>query len=450
MLFIFLLLSSLSFATDDASFLDQSMQAENQKARALLQAKPEKKLLPEEIFRRTQLVFNDFQVPAEENYQAELNSISYSTDANIFSQHLKNIDPSGQFLRFFDISPDRIRGFQDRDSKKVDDFLLLTHSAPEKKFGDLRGLRIALDPGHMAGDDWDEITGKYVIQGKVKVSEALIALQTALLIEKQLKAMGAEVLITHRQLGAVSTVPYENLDVKDYARKELRYRSLEDWFQQIISSASEKDLLNQFHQSSAVKKLFSEIMRSEYYTVREDLFARHRLISDFKPDLTVVIHFDAGTREPQTVVPNRTFSYVVGNFPATDFSMSETRAHILAHVAQAKQWQDSVRLSQNILTEISKDLQVPLAKEAPMGLPVAPGVFTRNLVLARQTIHGPLAYLECLYYANQAEFDRMKKTDGGVIQIGDKNYAYPQRLNVLAQAITKGILKFAQNQDPKN
>lgn len=441
---LILFFSLSSFASDDGRFLEAMIRSENAKVSQKMFQDNLQNISAEEIYHKTQSVLRIYQVPEEKNYQSELDTINYSTDSADFDQHLKNLDPRAQFSRFYIHSPDRISSYRDRDSKKLSEYVILKsrHKRPESKSNSLQGVRIALDPGHMGGNIWDERTGKYVQKGKVRVSEGTIALQTALLIEKRLKQLGAEVLITHRDQGPASSVTYEKMDLLSYARQELRYQSLQDWFLALIASTPDQSLQTAFDNSAARKKLFSEIMRSDYYATREDLFFRNDLIRSFKPDLTVVIHFDAATREPQANVSNQSFAYVVGNFPSTDFATSEIRERILAHLSQQKMWQQSVSLSQLILKEVSKDLNVPLAQEAPWGLPVAPGVFTRNLVLSRQNTYSPMTYLECLYYANQAEFDRLSRLDGGTIEIGGKSLPYPDRLNVLASAITQGIVNF--------
>lgn len=429
------LLSSLALATDDGQKLYEAMQIENQKA------KPVRASSPSELFRKTQLVFDYFQVPLEKNEQAELDAIEYSTDD--ISTLLKKLDPSAQFSRFFTTQGDRIRSYQDRDAKKVDEYVLLTGNRKAfEKPRKLKGLRVALDPGHMGGDVWDQRTGKYVTKGNVKLSEALMALQTSLLIEKNLKALGAEVLITHRELGPVSKTAYEKLNIKEFARKELRYQSLQPWFQSLISNSEDNQLPIQFNNSSAVKKLFSEIMRGEYYMLREDLTAREEMIRNFKPDITIIIHFDSATSTPQANVGNQTMSYVTGNYPATDFSTGHIRAKFLSHLAQQDLHQESIILSEKLVSQISQDLQVKIATSGYLGIPVGKGVFARNLVLSRENNYSPTAYLECLYYGNMAEFDRLAKTDGGSLIIGGKSYAYSLRLSQLAHAITTGVVKY--------
>lgn len=439
-LFLLALQGLIARASQDTMFLDQAMEQENR-------AVPPYKagLSPEEIYHRTQKVFEYFQVPPEADYQPELDTIPYTTKPEDFARILKSLDPTGQFNRFFTRDNYGLRSYADRDSKRVPEYSLRASSSVQApRLTAMRGLRVALDPGHMGGRDWDVRLGKYVKQGDKWVSEAVIALQTALLIEQRLKAMGAEVMITHRELGPVSTVPYEKLDMKEYSRRELRYRSLEPWFQSLLASASEASLGPTFAAAAPVKKLFSEVMRGDYYSMREDLFARDRKIRAFKPDLLIVLHFDASDSTPSSKYKNRTMTYIAGSYPATDFSQGEIRAHFMEHLAQGEQWKRSVDLSTKVINEISRGLNVPFAESDGFSQSkLAPGVFARNLVLSRHVTYCPTTYLESLFYGNQEEFNRLSNYDAGSMTIGGKPYGYSTRLVNLADAIVRGVVKYA-------
>jgi hypothetical protein len=179
--------------------------------------------------------------------------------------------------------------------------------------------------------------------------------------------------------------------------------------------------------------------------MREDLLARAEMISAFRPDLTVVIHFDADTLAPTPKMPNITRAYVPGSFGKTEFATGEARARFLAHLGQGQQWRQSVKLSQLIVDQISSDLNVRKPTSDVRGATkVLPGVFARNLALTRQIDESPIAYLECLCYGNDAEFARLAKADGGIQQIGGKAVAYSSRLEKLSQAITTGIVNFVK------
>src|SRR5262249_39621179 len=85
------------------------------------------------------------------------------------------------------------------------------HAVDWKRFhGKLHGMRIALDPGHIGGEPWDERSGKYVQAADgSRLSEGVMALELALLLEKELRAAGAEVYID-RDFSPVTSVGFED------------------------------------------------------------------------------------------------------------------------------------------------------------------------------------------------------------------------------------------------
>jgi len=432
-----------AFASETSVFLEPALEIENELSRRL----PRDTLAPSEIYKRSQRVFDYFQVPPEPDFQPELSGVRYETSAVDLAKLKKMLDPTNQFSRFFTQGASQFISFADRDSKSLPEYRIQT-ARKRLRPGPLRlqGLRVALDPGHMGGDLWDKRTGKYVVEGKVKVSEGLIALQTALLMETQLQALGAEVLVTHRKLAPVTAMKYEELNIQNFGRRELRMKSLASWFQSLIASSSSATLEKNFRSSAAVKKIFSENARSDYFAMREDLTARELLIKQFRPDLTVIIHFDADQENPNPKVSNRTRSYVPGALGADEFATGESRARLLNHLARGEMWKQSVRLSQFITTQISQDLKVPMPESDVKGsVRVASGVFARNLALTRVLTNAPLSFQEALYYGNPEEFRRLARTDGGSMIIDGKSYAYSKRLADLAQAMSQGVVKYVQS-----
>ena len=81
----------------------------------------------------------------------------------------------------------------------------------QQAFRPLTGLKVAIDPGHMGGEKWDEHTGKFMqpigqTNGRNdKVSEGDLNLQTSMLLASQLEALGAEVRLTRYEQEAVAT-----------------------------------------------------------------------------------------------------------------------------------------------------------------------------------------------------------------------------------------------------
>lgn len=435
---LMILIGGLANASESSLYLDQSMQEENSKAVPHL----DKVIMSTgESYRKTQIVFEYFKLPPEENYQADLDAIVSSTSPESFTSFLKKLDPSNQFGRFFDRRDNSIQSFRDRDEKKVSEYRVTfdSRNLPPKQA--LADMRIAIDPGHMGGLDWDQITGKFV-RGEMGLylSEGVLNLITSHLLAEKLRAKGATVLITHDDIGPVTNMKYDELNLQEFGKKELRSRSLSDWFLTLLQSNSDGNLGPAFSSSAAVKKLFSEIMRSDYFAMREDLWARAVKIREFKPDLTLLIHFDADSAVPDPNIRNITRAYVPGAFGPSEFSTSQSRALFLAHMNSDKTWKRSVEVSQMIIESISKNLKVTAPEtDLDSTLRVAPGVFARNLAMTRMLTSGPMAFIECLTYGNSAEFARLTNTDGGVLIMGNKQYPYSKRLVDLSDAIEKGI-----------
>src|SRR5262249_23501803 len=153
------------------------------------------------------------------------------------------------------------------DAKKVSDFdvkfLPASGSAVEPAFvahlrdarsnppsAPLRGLRVALDPGHMGGDRWDALTGKYTIdhQGG-KLAEGVLTLQTAILLEQELTALGAQVMITRRGFHPVSHLNFDTFPLHDLERIDLRESTLFAWFTRLLSAGTGSALDAAFDQS---------------------------------------------------------------------------------------------------------------------------------------------------------------------------------------------------------
>jgi N-acetylmuramoyl-L-alanine amidase len=240
----------------------------------------------EEVFRRTEFILRHFDSPPEQNYQTYLNTLNANTPTGIIDYLKSVLDPTGQFDRIFTERDSKVHSFIDRDAKRLQEYSVKLVDKQHHRHS-LRGLRVAIDPGHMGGDLWDKRTGKHVTDGSQKVSEGVIALQTALLLEEHLSALGARVLLTRRSLRPVTNTKYEDLDVNYFARRELRARSMEPWFLDIIQkNRTERELISAFTNSTNFKKLFAERSRLEYFAQREDLYARNVMLAEFKPHIT--------------------------------------------------------------------------------------------------------------------------------------------------------------------
>ena len=423
-------------------------------------------LSPDEAYRRRNLVLQEFNVPAEID-SPDISDLSSTQTQSGAQALLPWIDPNQQVKRFFDLST-HMNGYLDRDAHSIEDFSLPLAQSPdaqkvvtslESKLEQaartnpkgqlLRGLKIALDPGHMGGTTWDNLTGKYVHdQDGNRVSEGVINLQTALLVEQALIAQGAEVMITHRTLGAVTSLPLADLSLQDFGRKELLARSLEDWFQSLLLNGSTgPELGAAFKKDSHVKAIFAERARDNYFILDADIDARVAAIEKFNPDITLIIHYDTDdpVNNPNGLNPkgvDKTKAYVYGGVEAVEFATRESRRYMTRHFLDPMAWNASARLSHLVSHQISNELGLTLETESGENVStVEPGVIARNLNLSRKLSSHAVTYVECLYYNAPKEFQAMRVTPHPM-EIGGESHPYSDRVAQVAGAIGRAVIGF--------
>jgi len=411
------------------------------------------RISPLEAYHRAQAVFSEFELSPEIDFEPKAKLLDNQVSREEILALLPYFDPWNGFGRFSRLSPEALEVFQDRDSRTEPDFSVKLNTVPSQlpaNSGEsLSKLRIAIDPGHMGDDLWDKRTDKFIVdsQGR-KMSEGLLALQTALLLERELKSLGAEVLLTRRELRPVADLEFADFDLAPYAQTTFRESSLLEWFQQLLTTGpAGPALFRAFRNHTKVREIFSEEQRLLYFTNKVDLDSRAQLIEEFSPDITLILHFDTA-QNPHTVSSgyDGTKAYVAGAFLPEELSTGENRFALIQHLAHHRQWRASVELSSQILSQIRTQLKIPLDSSGGGGSirQVAPGVFARNLVLTRKIHNTALAFLECFFYNDPREFKALSKAHASM-NIGGRSYPYSERLVQLTNAIRDGVLRFSES-----
>lgn len=421
-----------------------------------------KSLPASERYQRAEAVLDHFLSPQENPNASALDSFSNLQTSAGAKNLLRWLDPKNQFSRFYSADSNGMDAFFDRDSRSVKDYSVgLAESGRARSDGllekfrsaarnnprnlPLQGLKIALDPGHMGSNTWDERTGKFVKDGKGnKISEGVINLQTALLLEKEFERLGASVFITHRTLAPVSNLSYDQLSLQELGRKELRSESLSPWFENLIAqNAPGKALYDSFSKNSAFKKLFSEIKRGEYFISRVDLAARADAIAAFDPDITLIIHYDASGPNTVSPTPARgTKVYVVGAFDTTEWATQKTRLRMAKHLLHPEAWSSSLQLGRKIVRRLQSDLGLTFDKGGGgTSLEVESGVFARNLAVSSSLSAHAVSYLEIMHYDDPTEFQRLRNYKHNMTINGD-NYPYSDRLVEIVNSVRSGVLDF--------
>ncbi len=426
-----------------------------------------------EVYLRTQAVLNYYGVPAEAESAPYLEDLFSTQSSQKIQNVLPFLDPLKIFSKFSNLSAQELTTFLDFDSKSLVDvkaplvanFQLApaNESVAPLSFPNgrtigadpalpLKGLRVALDPGHMGGKFWDELTGKFVRDrsGRI-VSEGVIALQTCILLRAELQRLGAEVMLTHEGFAPITALEYSSFDLKPFALNELRDSIHLPWFQSLLSSSGVGPSLYQaFDKSSARQKLFSNSSRDDYFIKRADLWARADAINAFQPDLVLIVHFD--TDEPpgnstglNAKAPSATKAFVVGGYQRGEFGSREARKYFTRHILDANSWEQSLNLSRSIVNQFHQQLNMKLPTSADdETYMVEPGIFSRNLVIPRRLRAPVISYLECLFYNRPDEFEAFLKTTHPM-QINGQNVLYSDRVVQVANSIRDGVLDYTRH-----
>ncbi len=319
---------------------------------------------------------------------------------------------------------------------------------PDKAYGKeinrerqpLEGLRIALDPGHTAGDMASaKIEQKYIEipadslkhTSKVELVEGSQTLCTALFLKKQLEDAGAIVFMTHdKPNGTAFGKTFE-----EWLKTDLDHTL--DSLVACKKIAKEKKI---FYKTKATKRtLFLDIFKDI------ELKKRSEIINAFQPTITVIIHYNVDEKNTdwkKLSDKNFTMAFIGGAFLPSSLNKPENRFDFL-RMAITDDLDKSEKLSAGVVKSFSKNLNIPIAnkndatylKENCLSTP-SQGVFCRNLLLTR-LICGPLVYGETLYQDNKQEAALLIKQDTEVNGIKTSS-----RIKQVADAYYQGILEY--------
>ncbi|MBX7242348.1 MAG: N-acetylmuramoyl-L-alanine amidase [Bacteroidia bacterium] len=314
----------------------------------------------------------------------------------------------------------------------------------------LKGKRIAIDPGHIEAEmSMAELEGKFI---KIKASnetglvplafnEANLTLATARLLSEKLIQEGAEVFIT-RPLPGIGMMgktfeEWYNTDRINTVMQEVKAGRIDSIFAYyILNEASREEIYQRFY-------------------VPVDLRIRAEKINDFRPDLTVIIHYNVHgpnweQRDNENYLrpteKNYCMTFVPGSFKGNELYKVEDRSAFL-RLLLTPDLKESIAFSENVTQEFVQKLGVPPVMERDsLGylknsciLTGSPGVYARNLNLTRN-IKGVLCYGESLCQDNITESAWLNQR---LIKAGDIQTS--SRAKMVAEAYFEGIRKYYKN-----
>jgi N-acetylmuramoyl-L-alanine amidase len=306
----------------------------------------------------------------------------------------------------------------------------------------LNGLRIALDPGHIAGDTtMGQIEQKFL---KIKewngtdsverfLVEGILTWQTVVLLKTQLESSGAQVLLTRQGPGLTAFgYPFEEW-------KQLHYRrSLDSLLVLDPANVNLKKLKSGKEQSD--KFIFWHVFREI------EMRRRAEIINAFHADLAVIIHYNVNEKNTDWKVltaANYNMCFIPGAFTAGELSTPESRFHFM-RLLFSDQMDASGKASNWVLKSVVDKTAVPAAQKSNATylekscVMYTPGVYCRNLGLTR-LITAPLVYGETLYMDHIVEFNALQYAS-----VEEPS----ERVKTIAAAYYAGIVGWALHYHP--
>jgi N-acetylmuramoyl-L-alanine amidase len=309
-------------------------------------------------------------------------------------------------------------------------------------------LKISIDPGHHAAN-WREAVQerKYIkIKGSdlglaqdIEFYEADLNYATAYLLQDTLKKLKVrDVMIT-----------------REYGESKVG-KSFDKWFKEDFQTDTKKLIA-----SGEISKEFGErllTMNKPYEAYKYvyqylDFVGRSRAINEFKPDVSIVMHYNAyeyGERESEGYWPatdvNYSLVFTPGSFLKRELLKKDARIEFL-RLLLSPDLEESIRLASFITTEFEDNLGVkPMdsSNESDMienncMYTGKEGVYARNLYLTR-AIESPIVYVEALHQDNKSEAVRLSEKNvriGPLLtskRVQEVAYAYLEALQAWMEA----------------
>lgn len=312
----------------------------------------------------------------------------------------------------------------------------------------LSGLRVALDPGHFAGDmELAELEGKYMKMhpssktgnASIAFNEANLSLATAYVIRDELEALGAIVLLSREIPGqGVRDISYA-----DWRAYEAESTLMAEVAAGRIDSADLDWWDRKADEKAWCKRVFNAV----------DLRLRSEKINAFQPHATLIIHYNIDSPNWELrdkdgfftpTNENYLMAFTPGSFMAGELEDVESRVAFLRQLLSTD-IPESVRLSDAFVQASVRVTGVPVIAE-PNEMPYLnkgsiltkkPGVYARNLALTR-LIAGPICYGESLCQDNIREARALNQRDFPIAGI-----MAPNRIKEVAKAYVEAVKKWA-------
>ncbi|MCX6899115.1 MAG: N-acetylmuramoyl-L-alanine amidase [Verrucomicrobia bacterium] len=296
----------------------------------------------------------------------------------------------------------------------------------------LRGLRLALDPGHIGGEFARMEERLFKLNGGPAEQEAVQNLIVARLLAPQLQRAGATVLFTKNDFKPVTDASPEQF--RELATKYVREN---------VAPRPDVRAMSELAREALLLDTLRKRMELEFYRNAE-IRARAALVNDrLRPDLTLCIHFNAIGDTDRPAPDNRLLLIIHGGYSPGSVETPQWKFEMLWKLLENSH-PTELAAAAAISRAMAADLKLPpeRSKQDPNYATVSdnPYIYARNLI-ANRLYHGPVIYLEPYYQNNPTTYARLLAGDYD----GEREFG-GQRLRSIfreyADGVARGVIEF--------
>ncbi len=265
----------------------------------------------------------------------------------------------------------------------------------------LKGIKIALDPGHIGGD-WAKLEARWFQLGDdPPVMEAQLALTTCKRLAERLQADGATIVWAKKGLEPVTDLRPSDLHREAIAALSLS-RPRDD-----NSTPSFLFGLKQPRQSrrstlSATESRIDDEAALLFYRVAE-IRARGDVVNKQRPDLTICIHYNADDwgdpDHPELVAKSSLVIFVNGAYEKGELTYDDYKYDMMRKLLDRTAVQEQrgcAFVGQSMLDSFQYPADEYPPRYSAKRVTDVPSVYARDL-LANRIYHGPVIYCEGPY-----------------------------------------------------
>lgn len=293
----------------------------------------------------------------------------------------------------------------------------------------LKGLRIALDPGHIGGE-WAQLEARYFKLGDdPSVEESKLNMITCERIADLLRADGAEIVWAKHSYDPVTSLRPDSL-----------HREA------IAALAKRPGTTKKISDESAIERMIDNEAALLFYRVAE-IRARAALVNKLKPDLTICVHYNADDwgdpNNPKLVGHSRLVIFANGSYDANELVFDDQKYDLMRKLLDRTAVQESrgcALVGQSMIDVLKYPPEIYPGGYSARHITNVPSVYTRNLI-ANRLYHGPVIYCEGPYMNSPDAYYRIIAGD----YLGYKTIRGEKVRSVYreyAEGVEQGVLKY--------